>query len=203
MPTGQRGSLAVLSGLEVALRAVGAPGDPAGLHAALAVEVIPLPIDLLAPLHSLAIGTVIVGVAVHPRPGVGRAGEHHLLGRRGERCEREVHIAVARHATHLARLRELPKIGRERHVRSADCAPGILCNPSAPGAIVENGACQVFLPPSLVRVNTHFVSRSLNLVAKCFCKLAALSISQAQLAIIFEIVVDGQRQITRFQVRMI
>ena len=97
--------------MEVALGAVG-PGDPAGLHAGGGVEVVPLPINLLAPFHRFTVGTIVVGVSVHPCPSVRRAREHNLLRRRRKRGEREIHIAVfAILATHGTDRGELPDIG--------------------------------------------------------------------------------------------
>ena len=66
LPAGQRPPVPV----EVALQAIGIPGDPAPLHDAGAVEVVPVAADLLAPLHRLPVGSVVVGLATNRLPNI-------------------------------------------------------------------------------------------------------------------------------------
>ena len=56
--------------VEVALQAVGVPGDPAPLHDAGAVEVVPVAADLLGPLHRPPVGAVVVGLASDRLPNI-------------------------------------------------------------------------------------------------------------------------------------
>ena len=68
LPAGERPTVPV----EVALQAVRVPGDPAPLHDAGAVEVVPVVADLLAPLHRLPVGSVVVGLAADGPPRIAR-----------------------------------------------------------------------------------------------------------------------------------
>ena len=199
VPTGQRGSLAVLSGLEVALRAVGAPGDPAGFHAVLAIEVVPLPINLLAPFHRVTVGAIIVGVAVHPSPSVRRAREHNLLRRRGKRGEREIHVAVlsilAIHGTDRSKLPDIG-VGHATGRRS----PRIACHPSRPSVAfhhirAEYIGRQYIVEPVLVRVDANFVSRGANRIAVRGSYFAEHVRSHLLLGSVLHIKVDRKRKV--------
>ena len=64
-------------GSEVGPGAVGVPGDPAGHHPVVLVEVVELPADRLLPLHGLeGLGTEVVGLAVVGSP----AGDRRAVG---------------------------------------------------------------------------------------------------------------------------